>query len=173
MIWYILISFFIALVLWVLLAPVIIFVNTDRNRYFLALPLVFRAEVVPSDEILNIKGWIFFVPYRFNPFRSKKGKEKGPVKEVRKRKKFRFYRGNAGMIADVIRSLRIRKLMLDIDTDDFVQNAWLVPVFSMINTDNIQMQVNFSGTMSLILDIRTRLGALLWVFTRNKIKSFF
>ena len=63
--------------------------------------------------------------------------------------------------------------ILDIDTDDFMLNAWLVPAFSFINSENIQMRVNFHGTSSLVLDLRTRLGLLLWTVIRNKYRSFF
>ena len=71
----------------------------------------------------------------------------------------------------MIRSIRIRKLLLDIDTDDFMLNAWLVPAFSMVNSGNIQMKVNFEGTSSLILDLRARIGTLLWIVVTNKYKS--
>jgi hypothetical protein len=74
---------------------------------------------------------------------------------------------------DVMHSFRIRRMRLNIDTDDFMLNVQLVPVFSAINSQNIRMQVNFEGNASLLLDLRTRLGALLWAFTRNKYKSMF
>jgi len=73
------------------------------------------------------------------------------------------------MIPDWIRLFRIRKLHLDLDTDDTIMNAWLVPVFSIVNTQNIQVRVNFEGISSLTLDLRTRLGSLLWIFIRTNI----
>jgi len=76
------------------------------------------------------------------------------------------------MISSVIRSMRIRKLSLEIDTDDFLLNAWLVPFFSSMNSENIQMRVNFEGTSSLILDLRARIGTLLWIVISTKYKSF-
>ena len=77
------------------------------------------------------------------------------------------------MISSVIRTMRIRNLSLDIDTDDFLLNAWLVPLFSSMNSENIQMRVNFEGTSSLILDLRARIGTLLWIVISNKYKSLF
>ena len=76
------------------------------------------------------------------------------------------------MISSVIRSMRIRKLSLDFDTDDFLLNAWLVPFFSSMNSENIQLRVNFEGTSSLILDLRARIGTLLWIVISTKYKSF-
>jgi len=76
------------------------------------------------------------------------------------------------MISSMIRSIRIRKLTLEIDTDDFLLNAWLVPLFSLMNSENIQMRVNFGGSSSLLLDLRGRLGNLLWIVISTKYKSF-
>jgi hypothetical protein len=173
MIWYILLILFVVFLVWLLMGPVIVFVNTSTNRYFLTLPGVIRAAVVPTDELFHIRGWIFFVPFKFSPFRKRTKKiKKGPGTPDKKRK-FKLPSGGIGMARDVVGSVRIKKLELDIDTDDFMLNAWLVPVFSMVNGENARLRVNFEGSSSLLLDMRIRLGALLWVFIRNRYKSFF
>ena len=171
MIWYILISLFVALLLWLLLGPVIIFLNTDTNHYHIWLPGIFKVVMVPSPELFYLRGWIFFVPYKYDPFKAKKSKKKKkPAKPVKKRRT-KNITGNIQTIMDAVRSFRIRKLFLDLDTDDFMLNAWLVPVFSHINTENIRMRVNFEGSSSLLLDLRLRLGNILWILIRNKYKS--
>ena len=71
-----------------------------------------------------------------------------------------------------LRAFRIRRLEADIDTDDFTLNAWLVPVFSAVNQENVSLQVNFEGHQSLLLDLRVTLGALLWSIIKAKYKSF-
>ena len=73
------------------------------------------------------------------------------------------------LLPDLIGSFRIKELQLEIDAEDPVLNAWLVPVFSIVNSENIQMRVNFEGSSSLVLDLRTRLGALLWIFIKSTI----
>jgi hypothetical protein len=172
MIWYIIISFFIALLLWILFAPVIIFLHTDAKRYHVVLPGIIKMAIVPSPDIFYIRGWIFFIPFKYRPFQGKKRKRKEKPEKPKPKAKLRMLSGNAQLIKDAIRSFRIRKLMLDIDTDDFMLNAWLVPAFSMVNGGNIQLRANFEGYSSLILDMRLRLGTLLWIFIRNKYKSF-
>jgi hypothetical protein len=167
MIWYIIISLLLIFLLWLLLVPVIIYTNTDRNRYLLALPGIFKAVVVPDKGLFLIKGWIFFIPFRFDPFRVKK-KRGGKARDKRKRK---WRPGNIRMMKGVLRAFRIRRLEADIDTDDFTLNAWLVPLFSMVNGENIRLQANFEGYNSLVLDLRVTLGALLWVLIKSKYKS--
>jgi len=172
MIGYIIISLMIAFLLWFLFAPVILFLNTDSSRYHLVLPGIFKAVVVPSSDIFHIRIWIFFIPFRIHPFRSKAGKRKEKSRKPGRKWRLKKFAGGKQMISSVIRSMRIRKLSLDFDTDDFLLNAWLVPLFSSMNSENIQMRVNFEGTSSLILDLRARIGTLLWIVISNKYKSF-
>lgn len=172
MTWFIIISSLIAFLLWILLGPVTLFLNTDTSRYHLVLPGIFKAVVVPSAEIFHIRGWIFFIPFRYNPFLGKREISKGkPKKPGGKRRLIKFSEGKQ-IISYAVRSIRIRKLLLDIDTDDFMLNAWLVPAFSMMNSRDIQMRVNFEGTSSLLFDLRTRLGTLLWIVIKIKYRSF-
>jgi hypothetical protein len=155
-----------------LLGPVTLFLNTDTSRYHLVLPGIFKAVVVPSAEIFHIRGWIFFIPFRYNPFLGKREISKGKSKKPGgKRRLIKFSEGKQ-IISYAVRSIRIRKLLLDIDTDDFMLNAWLVPAFSMMNSRDIQMRVNFEGTSSLLFDLRTRLGTLLWIVIKIKYRSF-
>ncbi len=168
MIWYILISLFLAFLLWLLFVPVIIYTHTDRNRYLLTLPGIFRAVVVPDKGLFRIKGWIFFIPFSFNPFREYKRKRKSKP-AVKKNRKLSW--GNFRMMRGALGAFRIRRLEADIDTDDFTMNAWLVPAFSAVNGENIHLQVNFEGHQSLLLDLRVTLGALLWALMRSKYKS--
>ena len=81
--------------------------------------------------------------------------------------------GGLSLAGDALRTLHIRKLELDLDTGDFPLNAWLVPVFSLAEGSNRQLRVNFNGVTSLYMDVRIRLGALLWAVIRNRIKHRF
>ena len=169
MIWYILISLLLIFLLWLMFIPVILYTNTERNRYLLTLPGIFRAVVVPYEGLFQIRGWIFFIPFKFDLFKKRKRKEEpGP----KKKKKKRLWRsGNIRTMKGALRAFRIRRLEADIDTDDFTLNAWLVPVFSAVNKDNIHLQVNFEGHQSLLLDLRITLGALLWNIIKAKYKT--
>ena len=172
LIFYIIISFIIALLLWILLIPVSLILSTDTNRYLVMLPGIVKMAAVPAEGLFKIRGWIFFIPFKFDPFRTKKTKKKKSREKPVKKRKSRKISGNVQMIIEAIRAIRIRKLLLDIDTDDFMLNAWLVPVFSYVNTEDIQMTANFEGRASLLLDLRVRLGTLLWIVIRNRYKSF-
>lgn len=165
MIWIIIISLLLLFLLWLLLVPVILYTDTDRERYLLTLPGIFRAVVVPDDGLFSIRGWILFIPFRFNPFKSRKSKEK-PKQQKKKKRKKRFM--NPRMIRGALRAIRIRRLEANMDTDNFTWNAWLVPAFSAVNGENIHLQVNFEGHQSLLLDLRVTLGTLFWNVIKAK-----
>jgi len=169
MIWYILILMLLIFLFWILLMPVILYTNTERNRYLLTLPGIFRAVIVPDDGLFHIRGWILFIPFKFNPFVQRKRKKE---RKPRKKKKAILRSGNLRTMRGALRAFRIRKLEADIDTDDFTMNAWLVPVFSAVNEENICLRVNFEGHQSLLLDLRVTLGTLLLNVIKAKYKLF-
>jgi hypothetical protein len=169
MIGYLIISLFIIFLLWVLFVPVIIYTNTARNMYHLKLPGIFKVILTPERDLFVIRGRIFVIPFKFDPFQQKKEKRGGKSRDKKKRK---WQISNLGTFADMLHTFRIKKLEANIDTDDFTLNAWLVPAFSMINGENIRLQVNFAGHQSLLFDVRVTLAALLWTIISFKYKSF-
>jgi hypothetical protein len=184
MIGIILIIIFGSLLAWLIAGPVILYLDTERGDYRLSLPGIIRVALVPSEKIFDLRVRIFFIPLRFNPFspgkawgRKKAGKEDKKDKEPSRRKRkaafLKIKKGSLRMGRDFLRAIRIRKLRLDLDTDDFILNAWLVPAFSSVNRDNIRMQVNFEGRASLLLDLRTRMGTLAWIYIKNQYRSMF
>lgn len=173
MIWYLLLILLILFLVWLLLGPVVLLIDTDHNRYHLALPGIFKVAVVPTEELFHIRGWIFFWPFKFYPFRRRKRKPGKTARTPVKKRRFIKSPVGIGTAMEAIRTIRIRRLELDLDTDDFILNAWLVPAFSLLNGGNTRLRVNFEGTSSLLLDLRFRLGALLWVLIRNRTKTFF
>jgi hypothetical protein len=169
MIWYTLIILFITFLTWILLGPVILRLNSDRNQYQLVLPGVIKANVVPSQDLVHIKGWIFFIPFRIDLSKLISGRGKKREEKDKKRKKTRKRSGSLRMIRSVPDAFQIRRLWLDLDTDDFMLNVWLIPSFSALNKHrNIQMQVNFEGHLFMDLDLRTRIASLLWLIIKNR-----
>jgi hypothetical protein len=169
MIWIILISLVLIFLMWLLFVPVIIYTDTDRNRYYLTLPGILKAVVISEKGLFYIRGWFFFIPFRFDPFKRKSKKEKRKPRKKKKRRKWKS--ANLGYMQGALRAFRIRRLEANIDTDDFSLNAWLVPVFSAVNRDNIRLQVNFEGYQFLLLDLRVTLGVLIYSFLKIKYKS--
>lgn len=178
MIWYIIIALAFMLLLWILLGPVVLTLDTSSDRYRLMLPGVVSISLVPGAGFFHIRGWIFFVPFRLDPLkmgkrrkRSGKGDKEGNTVDGKRKEKGKKKRGfnQVKKIRKISRAIRVRRLELDLDTDDYLLNAWLVPAFAAINSyDNIQMNVNFEGNLFLHMDVRTRVGALMWRFLQAR-----
>lgn len=163
MIWYILIAFFTGLILWILLVPVIIKLDTSRSLYKFILPGIVSVRAVPTADFFLIRCWVLFIPFTIDPLRMKKPSKTKEEKVKKKKRKRSSGRKMLKKFRNVTRAIRLRRLELDIDTDDFLLNAWLVPAFTAANSNrNIQMQVNFEGNLFMHLDMRTRIAALLW-----------
>ncbi len=164
MIWYILIALFAVLLLWILLGPVTITMDTSRNLYRFMLPGIVSARAVPTAEFFLIRCRILFIPFTIDPLRMGKQTESRKEKTEKKKKRNRSSgRKLLKKFRNVSRAIRLRRFELDIDTDDFLLNAWLVPAFTAANNyRNVQMQVNFEGNLFMHLDLRTRIAALLW-----------
>jgi hypothetical protein len=117
--------------------------------------------------LFQVRGWFSFIPFRFDPFKKRRRRKKTDKPAKKKKRRFRMGKGMK-MGRKVLRAFRIRRMYLDIDTDDFILNAQLIPVFSALNSEHIRMRANFEGEASLLMDIRTRLGALLWAFMTSR-----
>ena len=170
MFWYILISLVLFFLLWLLLVPVILYTDTTRNTYVVTLPGIIRIRLVPSGTLFYIRAWLFFIPFRINPLKARKKKDK-TEKKIKRRRRSGRRSFKAGSLKPMLGALRVRKLKLDLDTDDFSLNAWLIPAFSLVNGENIHMQVNFEGRAALEMDLRTRIGTLLWRYSQYKYQT--
>ena len=167
MFWYVTIALIVLLLFWMLVGPVMLQIDTVRQRYRAGLPGVLTARVVPSDGLFFLRFWLFFVPIKIDPFRQRNRRRKKKDRKSVKKKKSRF---GIHSTRKILRAIRIKRLELDLDTDDFPLNAWLIPLFSVANThQNVNMRINFEGVLHLRLDLRTRLITIIWLMiTTNK-----
>jgi hypothetical protein len=74
--------------------------------------------------------------------RSRKRRKKG------RRNKFSFRR-----ILRLINSFKVNAFKLELDTDDYVLNAWLFPAMELLRYRGVDISVNFNGMSGLRLDI--------------------
>jgi len=164
MIAYIFTALFVILLIWILFGPVMLLIDTEKKRYLFILPGVLSARVISREDLFYIRLWIFFLPFKIDPF--KVTRRPSTSKEItRKEKKSRSRKINpVRFMQKAKRAFHIRRLDLDLDTDDFPLNAQLVPVFTAFSGRNRDLRINFEGKMYLHLDLRTRVAALLWMY---------
>ena len=169
MVIWIIISFIILLIFWVLFAPVILLVNTDTGKYSLRVPGLFELALISDEELPLLRLRILFISFRIDPLRyagNRTEKISGVIGTGVRNLATRMKSFN-----EFIKSFRIRILYVDIDTGDIVWNSFMVPVLMAIRTRKYQLYVNNEERYSLKLDLRNRLANLLWIGIKYQYRS--
>lgn len=156
-------ALFILLIVYLLLVPIILVVNTNSNEYYLQIKGLAKASV-ESDEkkIIKIKLKLFFFNYCFYPLMYKVNDQNKKI-ESKKKKKKKMKIGFKTTLK-LLKSFKVKKLMVDIDTGDCILNAKLFPVFGFLNYHVGNFKVNFEGRNQLVFQMQNR--------PLNIIKSF-
>jgi hypothetical protein len=170
-----------SLILVLLLIPIRIWINTDEGKFMAGWPGLLSIGIRQDEEnevVVNI--WLFFVKYSIYPFNKefrktrkettsekKKQKAKGKVK-LPQWSKLKFL---TRTFWQIIRKSRLKEFYLNIDTKNVITNSLLFPVFAVFNTKpNVDLNINFTGNFSLILDVRNNLLNFFIIIIRNLIK---
>jgi len=159
-------TLFLLLIIYLLFIPVILFIDTTTNEYYIQLKGLAKASIeLHSEEVLIFKLRISFFNFYFYPlrkWRSSKSKKKKIVtkKEFKNIKKLGFRK-----TLRVLRSFKIKNFVIDIDTGDWTLNAKLYPISSLLNNKVGSFNINFEGRNRMALHIQNRPISI--------IKSFF
>jgi len=72
----------------------------------------------------------------------------------------------AERIFNVLKSFKVKELMLDIDTEDYIWNAYLHPAFYFLSGKNRMLRVNYVGRISARIIVHNRLISILYAFIK-------
>ncbi len=75
------------------------------------------------------------------------------------------------LIVRLLKTFQIQQLRLDLDTRDYLQNAYWYPVFWGLSRGNRQFRINFQGKSELVLVITNHPWRLVWVLGTGFISS--
>jgi hypothetical protein len=166
-------------VLILLIIPIRIRINTYEGKYVAGWPGLLRVGIRQDEDheiVVNI--WIIFVRYSIYPFI--KGMEKEETKNLKTKKekksgtslpKWKQIKFVTRIFWQIIKSSKLKEFYLNIDTKNVITNSLLFPAFAIINTRrNVDLNVNYSGNFSLILDVRNRLLNFIIVIIKNLLK---
>lgn len=150
-------SLLLILLLGLLFSPLVIRVNTQQNLYQLSWGLA-RVQFIPTDD-----GGYFLFQYTFWKWKfpvlkllakassSKKTEAKAKVVHKKGTGFFSFRR-----LRRVITTFKLRFFYLDVDTDDFVYNAYWYPVFRVFSTPTRKLSINFAGRNRCAFEVQNR-----------------
>lgn len=149
-----------------MLTPLTIEVDTDRRVYRIRLKAIATANIIIIDGRLYIRLWIIGWQKLIDPFRAKievTVEKKPAVSKKRRRVQAStiFRKAKA-----ILRSFTVSFINLNIDTDDYVINAWLFPIAGLLTKGNHIYRINYNANFSLRFRIENRVGKLLFALTK-------
>ena len=167
MLWIVLGFLFISLLLYILYLPLDIVVNTIQNQYFIKAGSIAKANFTIDDNYLfRIELKTLGIPFTVYPLRKKKRKKKKSVVPKKKAQSFKWSYFNTAI--RLIRSFKLKRLYLKLDTGNCITNAKLYPVFAGLNYFGSDLQLNFKGENQFHLHLQNRPIRLIKSFINPK-----
>jgi hypothetical protein len=152
-----------ALVATLLSLQVVLEINSERGVYLAGVRNFCYFQVLPGEwkAVLRIAWWKREISWSWLSKR-----------RVRKAEKRRKRTGKLGPATAwrkarrLLQSFRIRRFRLNIDTDDYILNAYLFPLFVFLNGKNRRLAINFQGLTVVDILVTNRVWKILWALIR-------
>lgn len=140
------------MVIYLLFVPVTLHIDTNKNQYYIQVLGLFKMSALADEkEALKIKIKICFVTYYLYPLKKKKVTEREGSKKKKYSRKFNHKIG-----LKLLKSFKVKRFFIDIDTGDYLLNAKLYPLFALLDFEMGNIKINFEGRNQLMLNIQNR-----------------
>ncbi|MBX2876073.1 MAG: hypothetical protein KTR30_28385 [Saprospiraceae bacterium] len=153
--------FVLAPIVWILFSPIVLRIDTRKDLYWLRWRgiALFQLKWLDDDLVLHLRVWFWKKDFHLldsllEPRTSSAKKKASKRKPKRKRNWKRLG-------TRLLQSFTVKQFDLKLDTDDYVLNSYLYPIFSLLNSKPWQLGINYQGQSSLQLQIENRLIRLL------------
>jgi hypothetical protein len=173
---WILILIILGTIMLVLFFPVRLRIDTDAGRVYAGWPGLLGAKIIKDDaKGIGVELRFLFIRRTFFPFEGEWGKKEFRARKLHRKRSVGLLKLNrirflARTSWHYIRRSKLKKLYLDIDTEDVVVNAYLFPIFAMCSiSPEIDLNVNYSGHFCLVVDVRNNLLTLIRVMISNTV----
>lgn len=165
---------------WLLLVPIFLLVLV----VVMVLVLPVEVEIDTEKELYEARGWgilgFRILPGRekwqlfYRIFSSEKEWQSQPAKPVPHRRLSKVKKSKPPFSVaqmwrlgkNMIRAIRVKRLWVNWDTDDFSLNARLYPLFQFLSGGRRRFNINFNGKQELAIHLQTRLYRVAWAFLK-------
>ena len=148
---------FLLLLLYLSMMPIVLFIDTKTNQYYIQAKGLVKASIEShEEELISIRLKLFFLTFYFYPLRDiVLGKNKKKVDKAKSKKKKN--KGiEIGKFLRMIKSFKVKKFLFDIDTGDCILNSKLYPLLAILNYRAGGFTINFEGRNRVELHIYSR-----------------
>lgn len=165
-----------ALLAALLITPFDFILNSYRHQYVLRWGWLGMARIDPLGPSPSVRLRLGPVRWRWTlgdlaemAGRASKRRRKKPKPEPKAPKKAQQAKGpSKALVLRLARTFRIKACFIELDTDNYLLNAWLAPVVWGIPGLSRYLQLNFMGRNEIDLHVRNRLWNLGLAFLRTK-----
>jgi hypothetical protein len=148
-----------ALIAAFLLLPVEVEANSEKAVYRAGIRSIVDIRLLPESEGWK---WGLRIGWWKREYRVGFSTERKPPKP-RKKRKWRPHPAAAWRKGRrLLGSFRVRRFIINIDTDDFILNAYLYPIFTLLNGKNRRLAVNFEGRTVVDVFLTNRVWKVIW-----------
>ena len=146
-----------------LVTPVSLYIDTDQGRCEVFQRPAFRFFAMIKNEtfVIRLKIAGINVPLQSSrkpSLKKERKKSNGKTKFKRSASAWRF------LIERSLKSFDVKQAVFDLDTDNVVLNAHLVPVFFWASQGPVRLSTNFNGRVYFHLEVKNRPAKILWIF---------
>ncbi|MEO1049163.1 MAG: hypothetical protein AAFX87_00965 [Bacteroidota bacterium] len=160
MVWIVIIGLIVITIAALLITPLTIYFDSNERLAYVRLKWFFKL----SGKLEEGKAKFYLnTPFYWghvDPFQKGKTKTKAKKKVVKKEKPKPSQRSPwqvFRLIRDLIKTFELKSFIFNVDTDDYVLNAQLVPVMSILSRKNVHLSTNFHGEVHCHLELENRL----------------
>ena len=146
---------FLLFVIYLLLTPITLFIDTESHQYYIQLRGLAKASIMQHDkEILIVKLKVLFLKFYVYPLNylglDKRNKHK--INNIKKKRMLIKIK----RILNILKTFRVKRFFVNIDTGNSYLNARLYPLFALLNYNRGNFHVNFEGQNQLVLLVKNR-----------------
>lgn len=141
----------------ILFSPFRLFINSDREKYYVGINKIASLHLQFNEYIPQIKFFILYIPIRINIFKQVRGK--GKKQKTGRKKSKRSLKKSFSMtkIKGVLNLIKIKRFELNFDTGDEIINSLLIAVVYPFNTNSKYLKINYNDINQVNINIYTRL----------------
>ncbi|WP_298238436.1 hypothetical protein [uncultured Algibacter sp.] len=137
-----------------LLIPITIFIDTTSNQYYIKLQGLAKANLEQhKQEIFRIRLKILIFNFYLYPLKAQAKNKLNKKKRYSPKPKRKFL---IKKILRMTKTFRVTHFLINIDTDNYILNAKLYPLFGLLNYNGCNCHINFQGQNQLILLVKNR-----------------
>jgi hypothetical protein len=161
------------IIIWLIVAPIIISIDTEKKELLFEYSRIIRFRAVLVDYLPVMTIELPFKKFRLKLDGGKAKPKKADKKEKQKKKRKNKRRLSAAKIyamskagivfvKKTLKSMKLKRAEIYLDTEDYPLNAMLIPVFCAIERKNIFAEINFVGYNKVFVKMQHRAVYILW-----------